>query len=129
MNSQAINTKDAPQAIGPYSQGIKFGQLIYTSGQIPLDPTNGEVVSEKLEIQTVQVLENLKNVLEAGGSGLENVIKTTVFIKNMDDFSTINKIYAEYFPNNLPARSCVEVSRLPMGVLIEIEAVASINEE
>lgn len=128
LNAQIISTNHAPQAIGPYSQGVKVGNFIFTSGQIPLHPTTGEVVSTDIEIQTKQVLENLKNVLEAGDSDLEHVIKTTVFIKNMDDFQKINEIYGTYFDKVYPARSCVEVSKLPKGVLIEIEAVAIIKE-
>lgn len=124
LDSYVISTDNAPKAIGPYSQGMRVGNFVFTSGQIPLDPSTGEIVSLDVEIQTKQVLENLKFVLEAGGSDLEHVIKTTVFIQNMDDFGKINDIYGSYFTKVFPARSCVEVARLPKGVLIEIEAVA-----
>lgn len=124
MKLQEVTTNNAPKAIGPYSQGMKVGNMIFTSGQIPLDPITGDIVSSEIEIQTKQVLENLKSVLEAAGSDLEHVIKTTVYIQNMDDFSKINDIYGRYFTKVLPARSCVEVSKLPKGVSIEIEAVA-----
>ncbi len=119
-----ISTENAPKAIGPYSQGIKAGNLIFTSGQIPVNPASGTVDSEDVEKQTRQVLINLKNVLEAAGASLSDVVKTTVFIKNMNDFARINSVYEEYFKAPYPARSCVEVARLPKDVLIEIEAVA-----
>lgn len=119
-----INTEKAPKAIGPYSQGIDTGMFVFTSGQIPVNPSTGEIVGGAIEEQTRQVLENLKNVLLAGGSDLSKVIKTTVFIKDMNHFSKANEIYAQYFSEPYPARSCIEVSRLPKDVLIEIEAVA-----
>lgn len=122
--SRAIKTDKAPAAIGPYSQAIDTGTFIYTSGQIPVNPSTGEVVDGGIEQQTAQVLENLKNVLEAAGSSLSKVIKTTVFIKDMNSFSVVNEVYKEYFTEPYPARSCVEVARLPKDVLIEIEAVA-----
>lgn len=121
---KAVHTDKAPTAIGPYSQAIDTGALIYTSGQIPIDPSTGQVVSGGIEKQTAQVLENLKNVLEAAGSSMEKVIKTTVFMKDLSDFSAMNEVYAKYFSEPYPARSCVEVNRLPKDVLIEIEAVA-----
>jgi len=121
---KAVHTDKAPAAIGPYSQAIDTGALIYTSGQIPIDPSTGQVVSGGIKEQTAQVLENLKNVLEAAGSGMEKVIKTTVFMKDLSDFSAMNEVYAKYFSEPYPARSCVEVNRLPKDVLIEIEAVA-----
>lgn len=121
---KAVHTDKAPAAIGPYSQAIDTGALIFTSGQIPIDPSTGQVVSGGIEKQTAQVLENLKNVLEAAGSGMEKVIKTTVFMKDLSDFSAMNEVYAKYFSEPYPARSCVEVNRLPKDVLIEIEAVA-----
>ncbi|SFQ00408.1 RidA family protein [Caldicoprobacter faecalis] len=121
---KAVHTDKAPTAIGPYSQAIDTGALIYTSGQIPIDPSTGQVVSGGIKEQTAQVLENLKNVLEAAGSGMEKVIKTTVFMKDLSDFSAMNEVYAKYFSEPYPARSCVEVNRLPKDVLIEIEAVA-----
>ena len=119
-----INTENAPGAIGPYSQAIAVNGFVYTSGQIPLNPSTGEIVSGGVEEQTKQALENLKNVLLAAGVDLKDVIKTTVFIKNMNDFPQINKIYGEFFAEPFPARSCVEVARLPKDVFVEIEAVA-----
>lgn len=127
MSSKVISTANAPQAIGPYSQGIKVGNMVYTSGQIPLKPENGELVTESIEAQVRQVLENLKAVLEAAGTKLENVIKTTVFIKDMGEFAIINRVYGEYFTAPYPARSCVEVAKLPRDVKVEIEAVAYIE--
>lgn len=121
---KAVNTDNAPAAIGPYSQAIDTGIFIFTSGQIPIDPSTGEVVNGGIKEQTAQVLENLKKVLEAAGSSMEKVVKTTVFIKDLKDFSAMNEIYARYFSQPYPARSCIEVNRLPKDVLIEIEAVA-----
>lgn len=126
MEKTIISTNSAPAAIGPYSQAIKFGNIVYTSGQIPIDPASGIVVNEGIEAQTRQVLNNLKEVLLASGASLENVVKTTVFIKSMEDFAKVNGVYSEFFAENPPARSCVEVSRLPKDVMIEIEAVAYI---
>lgn len=120
---KVISTTNAPAAIGPYSQAIEVNGMIYTSGQIPVDPATGEV-PEGIEAQAEQVMKNVKNLLEAAGTCMENVVKTTVFIKNMDDFGTINAIYANYFAGECPARSCVEVARLPKDVLMEMEAVA-----
>ncbi|NLL05283.1 MAG: RidA family protein [Clostridiaceae bacterium] len=124
MKIEVISTKDAPKAIGPYSQAIRVQNMVYTSGQIPVDPLSGEVVDGGIENQTKRALENLKAVLLEAGTGLENVIKTTVFIKDMKDFALVNNIYGQYFKEPYPARSCVEVARLPKDVLIEIEAVA-----
>ena len=121
-----VSTDHAPKAIEPYSQAIIMDRLIFTSGQIPLVPETGALVSDDLTLQTKQVLDNLKNVLEAAGSSMGNVIKTTVFIKNMNDFPVINEIYAAYFSQPYPARSTVEVARLPKDVLIEIEAIANL---
>jgi len=124
MYIEVVKTNKAPEAIGPYSQAIVTGSFVYTSGQIPIKPQTGEVVDGGIEEQAKQVLENLKNVLEAAGSSLNKVVKTTVFIKDMDSFAKVNEVYAKYFSEPYPARSCVEVSKLPKGVLIEIEAVA-----
>ncbi|AMX84907.1 reactive intermediate/imine deaminase [Geobacillus subterraneus] len=121
-----VETKNAPQAIGPYSQGIIVNNMFYSSGQIPLTP-EGEMVKGDIQAQTHQVFQNLKAVLEAAGASLETVVKTTVFIKNMDDFAAMNEVYSQYFPNHKPARSCVEVARLPKDALVEIEVVALIQ--
>lgn len=121
---QIISTNNAPQAIGPYSQAVIANNTLYVSGQIPVNPATGAIVSENVEEQTRQVMENVKAVVEAAGLTLAHVVKTTVFIKNMDDFGTINGIYSEYFKENCPARACVEVARLPKDVLIEMEAIA-----
>ena len=119
-----IQTNNAPQAIGPYSQGILAGDTLYVSGQIPVIPATGAIVSDKVEEQARQVMENVKAVVEAAGLTLDNVVKTSVFIKNMDDFGTINAVYSEYFKENCQARACVELARLPKDVLLEMEAIA-----
>jgi 2-iminobutanoate/2-iminopropanoate deaminase len=124
MNRKIVEIKEAPAAIGPYSQAVKTGDLVFTSGQIPINPKTGELVQGDIEEQTRQVIGNLKLVLEGAGAGLETVVKTTLFIVRMEDFSRINKVYAELFQNALPARSCVEVSALPKGAQVEIEAIA-----
>ena len=118
-----IETKDAPAAIGPYSQAIVSGGLIYTSGQIPIDPATGAIEAKDIEAQARQAIRNLAAVLSAAGSGLDRVVKTTCFLKSMQDFAAFNAVYAELFPGK-PARSCVEVSALPKGALVEIEAIA-----
>ncbi len=120
---QVVSTEAAPAAIGPYSQGIRLGALVFASGQIPLDPASG-TVADGIENQTRQCLRNLAAVLEAGGASLATIVKTTVFLKSMDDFAAMNRIYAEHFPHAPPARSTVEVARLPRDVLVEIEAIA-----
>ena len=122
---EIVSTKLAAEAIGPYNQAIKYGDLVFTSGQIPLTP-EGHIVSDNIEDQAKKVLENLKHVLEAGGSSMENVIKTTIFLADMNDFPVVNEIYDEAFGGNFPARSTVQVARLPKDVLIEIEAIAHI---
>lgn len=118
-----ISTNNAPQAIGPYSQGISFDNLIFTSGQIPINPATNNI-PEGIKEQTRQVLENIKGVLEETGSSLENVIKTTVFIKDMNDFTDMNQVYESFFTAPYPARTTVEVARLPKDVLVEIEVIA-----
>ncbi|MCX7846023.1 MAG: RidA family protein [Dictyoglomaceae bacterium] len=123
---EVINTNKAPKAIGPYSQAVKVGNFIFISGQIPIDPDTGEVIDGDIKEQTKRVLENIKGILDSVSCSLNNVVKTTVFLKNLDDFSAMNEIYATYFPENFPARSTIEVSRLPKGVSIEIEAIAII---
>ena len=120
---QTIHTDKAPAALGPYAQAIEAGGVVYTSGQLGMVPDTG-ALANGLTCQTVQALENLTSVLKAAGLGLENVVKTTCFLQHMDDFSLFNEIYAQYFTNSKPARSCVEVARLPKGALVEIEAVA-----
>ncbi|MEF9935272.1 MAG: RidA family protein [Clostridium sp.] len=124
MSKKIINTSNAPAAIGPYSQAVKVGDMLFTSGQIPLDPATGELVNSNIEEATRRALDNLKAIVEAGGSSLDKVIKTTVFLKDMDDFVVVNGIYAEYFTVEMPARSAVQVARLPKDSLIEIEAIA-----
>lgn len=126
MNKEVIFTEKAPKAIGPYSQAQKVGGLLFTSGQIPLNPSTGELVTE-IKAATKQSLENVKAILEAAGTSLENVVKTVVYIKDMNDFGEVNEVYGEYFKENAPARSCVEVARLPKDALVEIEAIAIIK--
>nr|WP_282097113.1 RidA family protein [Soehngenia longivitae] len=121
-----ISTKKAPAAIGPYSQGIVAGNLVFTSGQLPIDPSSGDLVNDDIKLATKTSLENVKSILEEAGSSIEKVIKVTVYVTNMDDFSKINEVYSEYFAEHKPARSLVEVSKLPKGGLIEIEAVATL---
>lgn len=122
-----VSTDKAPKAIGPYSQAISTEQMVYTAGQIGLNPATMEIVEGGIEAQTRQVLTNLKQVLEAADSGLNFVVKTTVFLQTMNDFAAMNAVYAEYFPENPPARSTVAVAALPKGALVEIECVAMIN--
>lgn len=124
---QIVQTPAAPAAVGPYSQAIRIGNLVFTSGQIPLDPVSGQLVAGTIEEQTRLVLKNLQAVLKAAGCGLESVVKTTVFIRSMDDFARVNAVYAEFFPADPPARSCVEVARLPKNADVEIEVVAYIS--
>ncbi len=128
MSKTAVSTDKAPAAIGPYSQAIQTGHMIYTSGQVALDPVSGQIVAGGIQEQTSRVFENLKAVLAAGGSDLQNVIKTTVFLKNMSDFAAMNEIYARYLAPAgavAPARSTVEVARLPKDSLVEIEVIAT----
>ena len=126
MKEKTIN-KNFSFAVGPYSPGVKAGQYLFTSGQLSLDPRTGEVVEGGIETQTKQALENLKTVLESHSVSLEDVVKVTVFLKNMDDFTRFNQVYADYFKEKLPARSCVEVSRLAKDAAVEIEAIALIK--
>ncbi len=119
-----IATDKAPKALGPYSQALKVGGFIFTSGQIPINPATDSIEAVTIEGQTRQVITNLKNVLEAAGSSLSKVVKTTVFIKDMGDFSALNGVYSEMFGSTRPARSCVEVARLPKDVKVEIECIA-----
>lgn len=124
MNRETVQTDTAPKAIGPYAQAIKANGLVYTAGQIPIDPKTGEFVSGGIAAQTRQVLENLKAVLQAAGSSLDKVVKATVFLRNMSEFAVMNEIYGEYLGNAKPARSTVAVSELPRGALVEIDLVA-----
>ena len=121
-----IKTNRAPEAIGPYSQAVKAGDLVFCSGQIPLDPVNMTLVGETIADQTEQVLLNLSEVLKAAGTGLEKVVKTTVFLKDMNNFVEMNEVYAKFFGDHKPARATVEVARLPKDVLVEIECTARI---
>ena len=122
-----IHTENAPAAIGPYSQAMAVNGMVYTSGQIALNPQTGALAGDSIETQTEQAIKNLKAVLEAAGSGLENVVKTTCFLRRMSDFAVFNAIYERYFTGK-PARSCVEVAALPKGALVEIEAVAEVGK-
>ena len=124
MNKRVIHTEKAPKAIGPYSQAIYIGDLVYTAGQVALDPATMELVPGGVEEQTRQVLANLTNVLEAAGTSMSKVVKTTVFLKTMDDFAKMNAVYAEVFSENPPARTTVAVAGLPKNALVEIECVA-----
>jgi len=128
MERTKISTSNAPAAIGPYSQAIRSGQYVYTSGQIALEPTSGELVGNEVQAQTHQVLTNLQAVLSSAGTSLANVVKTTVFLTRMSDFQAMNAIYATYFSDPAPARSTVAVAELPRQALVEIECVALINE-
>jgi 2-iminobutanoate/2-iminopropanoate deaminase len=121
---EIVATKDAPQAIGPYSQAIKANGFVFTSGQIAIDPATQQVVAGDVAAQTERVLRNLSEVLEAAGSGLGKVVRVTVFLKNMDDFTAMNQVYGKYFSSAPPARSTVEVARLPRDVLVEIDVIA-----
>jgi 2-iminobutanoate/2-iminopropanoate deaminase len=122
-----VSTEKAPKAIGPYSQAIRIDNLVFTAGQVGLNPATMEIVEGGIEAQTRQVLTNLKNVLEAADAGLNFVIKTTVFLQSMGDFAAMNAVYSEFFPENPPARSTIAVAGLPKGALVEIECVALLN--
>lgn len=125
MDKYIITTDKAPAAIGPYSQAVGFSNLLFLSGQIALDPETGKMVGDSVEAQTRQIMDNIQAVLEAANLSLDNVLKAAIFLSNMNDFSLVNEIYAGYFPENPPARSCVEVSRLPKNALVEIEVIAA----
>lgn len=126
LEKKVVQTNQAPGAIGPYSQAIKAGNMVFVSGQIAIDPQNGEVITGDVQQQTNQVLHNVAAVLKAAGCGLDNVVKTTVYIRSMADFPLINEIYQKFFVDSPPARACVEVSGLPKDVLVEIDAIAVI---
>ncbi|MGA2156909.1 MAG: RidA family protein [Bryobacteraceae bacterium] len=126
QQKQVVTTPDAPKAIGPYSQAIKAGGLVFTAGQIPLDPSTGQIVGVDAAAQADRVLKNLQAVLQAAGTDLEHVVKTTVFLKNISDFATVNEVYGRYFRDSPPARSTVQVANLPREALVEIEAIATL---
>ena len=126
---EIVQTEHAPAAIGPYSQAVRAGGFVFASGQIPLDPLTGEFVAGGVAEQTAQVLNNLRAVLEAAGSGLDRIVKTTVFLADMNDFAAMNEIYGQYFKENPPARATVEAARLPRDARVEIEAVALAGKE
>ena len=122
---QAVSSPDAPKAIGPYSQAVRAGQLLFVSGQVPLDPVTGEIVSGDIAAQTRRVFENLAAVLKAGGRSLNDVVRTTVFLADMNDFAEVNKVYGSYFSEPYPARATVQVARLPKDARVEIDVIAS----
>lgn len=124
MANQVIHTENAPAAIGPYSQAVKAGNLLFVSGQVPFVPETMEIVEGDVKAQAAQSLKNLQAILKEAGADFSNVVKTTVFIKDMNEFAQINEVYAEYFGENKPARACVEVARLPKDVKVEIELIA-----
>ena len=124
MANQVIHTENAPAAIGPYSQAVKAGNLLFVSGQVPFVPETMEIVEGDVKAQTAQSLKNLQAILKEAGADFSNVVKTTLFIKDMNEFAQINEVYAEYFGENKPARACVEVARLPKDVKVEIELIA-----
>jgi 2-iminobutanoate/2-iminopropanoate deaminase len=128
MEQKQITTPHAPAAIGPYSQAIRYGQLIYTSGQVALDPSTGKMVGDDVQTQTHRVIQNLQAVLESAGASLKSVIKTTVFLTQMSDFQAVNAVYASYFTGITPARSTVAVAELPLKALVEIECVALVAD-
>lgn len=124
MEKLVISTNKAPAAIGPYSQAVKIGNLVFISGQIPLLPATGEIVQGDIKVQTRQVLENIKHLLEAAGSSLDKVVKTTIFMKDLNDYTAMNDVYKEFFSHKPPARAAVQAARLPRDVGLEIEAIA-----
>jgi len=129
VEKEVIFTDKAPEAIGPYSQAIRIGDFLFTSGQIPIDPHTGNIITGDIQRETIQVLENLKAVVEEAGATLDNVVKTTVFIKDMNQFALINEAYSRFFSERPPARSCVEVARLPKDVNVEIEAIVALKPQ
>ena len=124
MKREVIHTNNAPGAIGPYSQGIIVGDFVYTSGQIPINPATG-VMETDIKLATKQSMENVKAILEEAGTSLENVVKTSIFLKDLNDFAAVNEVYGTYFTENPPARSCVQVAKLPKDAVIEIEVIAT----
>ncbi len=127
MQKRIISTKNAPQAIGPYSQAVQYGDLLFVSGQIPINPESGKIITGSTKVQANKVLENLKNILDASGSSLNNVLRTTIYLTNLEDYSAVNEVYTLFFSDSQPARSTVQVSRLPMDVQIEIDVIAFVN--
>ena len=127
MTKEIISTKNAPQAIGPYSQAVKAGNLMFISGQIPLDPKTGDLVSQSIEDQAKQVLENVKSICEAAGCSIDDIVKISIFLTDLSNFAVVNDMMKEYFSEPYPARATVEVSGLPLGVNVEIEAIILIN--
>ena len=125
MNKEIISTEKAPGAIGPYSQGVKVGELVYTSGQLPIDMATGELVLDA-KGATKASLDNVKAILEAAGTSMDKVFKTTVYVRDLNDFNDVNEVYATYFQGNPPARSCVQVAKLPKDAVVEIEAIATL---
>ena len=125
MIKRTIQTEQAPAAIGPYSQAIRIGDFLYTSGQIALDPESGMFLSGEIEEETEQTLKNISAILQAGGVNFENVIKTTVYLSDLSDFARMNQVYEKYFSKNKPARACVQVAALPKGAKVEIDAIAT----
>lgn len=128
MEKKIISTQKAPSAIGPYSQAVKVGNFVFTSGQIPIVPATGDIVYGDVQAAAKQSLENVKAILEEAGTTMDNVVKTVVFLKDMNDFTAVNEVYGTYFTKNMPARSAVQVAKLPKDVQVEIEAIAIINE-
>ena len=127
MEREIIKTDKAPAAVGPYSQGVKAGHFVFTAGQVAIDPTVGQIVAQDVAGQTHQVMHNLQEVLRQAGSDLDKVVKTTVFLQSMGDFGAMNAVYGSYFGDQPPARSTVEVGKLPLGALVEIEAIALLS--
>lgn len=127
LKRKIISTKNAPAAVGPYSQAVRLGNFVFTAGQIALVPETGQLIDDGIEAQTRQVIQNLSNVLQAANSNLSNIVKTTIFVTDMNDFSTVNQVYGSFFSEDPPARSTVQVAALPLGAKVEIEAVAVIE--
>jgi len=128
LNKNVISTEHAPGAVGPYSQGVRAGNLLFTAGQIALDPATGKMVEQDIELQTNRVMLNLQGILQAAGTDLSHIVKTTVFLQDMGQFAAMNGVYGQFFGDQPPARSTVEVAKLPLGALVEIEAIAMIPE-
>lgn len=127
MSKRIVKTEHAPAAVGPYSQGVVLDGWLWTCGQVALDPKSGKLVGSDAATQADRALRNIQAILEAAGSGFDQVVRTTVYLKNMDDFASVNAVYARYFTGTYPARACVEVARLPLGALVEIDAIARVD--